>query len=205
MSEKTISTIDSLKEFLKKSVSEKRYLHSLGVAETTEKVLAHYNCSDYEKNWNGFSAGEFCGIVHDFAREMSAPELLEYCRKYNIALSDEQKSAPVLAHGVVSADIAEKLVGNYPASWKKAIGVHTTGDSGMDDLALALFIADFIEPTRTFLSDEKRNEYLSNQTLLKCEYHILCDIMDHWKKKGYHDASESSLRLRSELEEKLEI
>lgn len=203
MSEKTISTADELALVLKERVSEKRYIHSLGVAQTTEMILKHYNCSNYEESWNGFSAGTFCGLVHDLAREMKDQELLSYCKENDINLSQEQLNAPVLAHGVVSADIAQKLVGNYPQSWKKAIEVHTTGESDMDDLALSLFVADFIEPSRTFLTDSKREEYLSHKTLLECEYHVLCDIISHWKEKGYHDASDSSLRLLSDLERKL--
>lgn len=203
MSEKTICTIEQLKAVLKDSVSEKRYLHSLGVAATTEELLKHYNCKNYVKTWNGFSAGEFCGIAHDFAREKTDSQILDYCKTNNIELTPEQINAPVLAHGVVSAHMVKKIVGDYPESWYRAICVHTTGESNMDDLALALFAADFIEPTRVFLSDEKRQYYKDRKTLIECEYEILSDIIAHWKEKGYHDASESSNRLMSELKEKL--
>lgn len=203
MSEKTICTIEELKTVLKKTVSGKRFLHSLGVAETTEMLLEKYKCTDFEKEWNGFSAGNFCGIAHDFARELSNEQILEYCKNNKIDLTYEQQESPVLAHGIVSAQMVEKLVGPYPKSWKRAIEVHTTGSDGIDDLALALFAADFIEPTRTFLSNEKRKEYLEASTLCECEYKILCDMISHWKKKGYHDASEESLRLLNELERKL--
>ena len=203
MSEKTNCTIEDLETILKNTVSEKRYIHSLGVASTTELILERYKCKNYIKQWNGFFAGTFCGIVHDLARELNDTAILKYCNENAICLTREQLENPVLAHGLVSAHMAEKLVPGYPKSWKRAIEIHTTGDCGMDDLALALFVADFIEPSRTFLSDEKRRKYLENDTLLACEYSILCDMMAHWKEKGYHDASQGSLRLLDYLEKKL--
>ena len=203
MSLQTVCTIEQLKSILEKSVSQKRYLHSLGVAQTTEMLLEHYNCTDYEKSWSGFSAGEFCGVIHDLAREVHSKELVEYCRTNGIEAEDYEFESPVLLHGKVSAHMAQKLCPGYPESWRRAVDVHTTGAGGMDDLALALFAADFIEPTRTFLTDEKRNEYISRKSLEACVYAILCDMIAHWKEKGYHEASRGSLALRRDLETRL--
>jgi len=205
MSLQTVCTIEDLKSILEKTVSQKRYLHSIGVAQTTEMLLEHYKCVNYEKTWNGFSAGEFCGVIHDLAREVHAKDLVAYCRDNAIEAHDYEFESPVLLHGKVSAHMALKLCPGYPESWRSAVDVHTTGDSGMDDLALALFAADFIEPTRTFLTDEKRNEYISNPSLDACVYAILCDMIAHWKEKGYHEASMGSMALKKDLETRLGI
>ena len=165
MSKPTIFTYETLKALLRKTVSEKRYLHSLGVAKTTDQILKHYSCTDYEASWHDFEAPLFCGIAHDLAREMGDQELLSFCSSRGIILSAEDLKAPVLAHGTVSAEIAMDLVGSYPTSWYKALCVHTTGNSGMDDLALALFVADYIEPTRIFMTDQRRDFYLSSADL----------------------------------------
>ena len=185
MSDQRICTTEQLSDVLKKTVSERRFIHSVGVAQTTCMLLDYYGCTDYEKTWNGFEAGCFCGLAHDLCREMPGPVLIEYCRKNGVHLTQWEIESPVLAHGKASA--------------------HTTGLNGLDDLAQALFVADFIEPSRTFLTEEKRREYLANPSLTACEYAILCDMIAHWKEKGYHDASEGSLLLKRELEEKLGI
>lgn len=200
MSENIISTVDDFKAYLRDNLSEKRYLHSLGVAETTEKVLLHYNCNNYVKTWNGFSAGEFCGLCHDIAREKGDKGLLEYCDSRGLEISQVERLSPVLVHGLVSAHMARSLCGDYPASWYRAVCEHTTGAAGMDQLSLALFIADFIEPGRRFLTDEDRKRYLSEDSIARCAYAILCDMMEHWKRKGYHDASENSVALKADLE-----
>ena len=202
MSKPTISTIEGLSDYLKSSVSQKRFIHSVGVAETTAEVLLHFGCRDYCKTWNGFSAASFCGYAHDIAREMTDAQLLDYCAENGLFLSKEDIEAPVLAHGTVSAEIAMNLVGQFPMSWYKALCVHTTGNAGMDDLALALFIADYIEPSRTFMTKEKRAFYLGSKDISQCAYRILCDMIDHWRQTGFHDASSGSLAMKSYLENK---
>ena len=202
MSRHTVCTIDDLSAFLRTTVSEKRYVHSLGVAKTTADVLSHFGCSDYCRTWNGFEAPAFCGLAHDIAREMTDASLLEYCRNNGLYLSQEDIVAPVLAHGTVSAEIAMDLVGRYPMSWYKALCVHTTGNAGMDDLALALFIADYIEPSRRFMTDEKRAFYLASRDISQCAYRVLCDMISHWREVGFHDASSGSLAMKDYLERK---
>lgn len=200
MSKPTVFTSEQLKEHLRQSVSERRYLHSLGVAQTAGEVLEHFGCRDYTKSWNGFRAPEFCGLAHDLAREMTDSSLLEYCSKKGIVLSGEDIVSPVLAHGVVSAEIAFGLVGMYPMSWYKALCVHTTGNAGMDELALALFIADYIEPTRKFMTAEKRAFYLGSESISQCAFRVLCDMIDHWRQTGFHDASSGSMAMKEYLE-----
>ena len=106
MSEPRISTSEQLASYLKNTVSEKRYVHSLGVAQTAREVLDHFSCTDYTASWHGFDAPQFCGLVHDIAREMTDAQLLDYCRKNNVFLSKEDIESPVLAHGTVSAELA---------------------------------------------------------------------------------------------------
>jgi len=205
MSGKTISTLEGLIQILRETVSQRRFVHSLGVAETTEMLLQHYGCSVHEKSWNGFSAGSFCGIAHDMARELPEPDLVQYCRENSIPLTREELESPVLAHGKVSAHMVRAYCPGYPESWQRAIEVHTTGAHGMDDLALALFVADYLEPSRPFLTQDQRKGYVSQPDLPSCAYAVLSDMIAHWREKGYHDASGSSLALLRELEEKRRI
>lgn len=202
MLSKKICTIEDLRQYLKNTVSERRYIHSLGVAETTCKLLDKYHCSILEPVWNGFSAPVFCGIAHDLARELSDAEIVHYCEKNGLELTKEERVSPVLAHGLVSSHIAKELCGQYPSSWQRAIIVHTTGDANMDDLALALFSADFIEPSRRFMTDQRRAYYLSSPSLGSCAYRILCDMIDHWKSCGNFEPSESAKAMKAELEAK---
>ena len=200
MSKPSIFTYEQLVSVLKETVSEKRFVHSLGVAQTAKDVLNHFSCTDYEKHWKDFEAPLFCGIVHDMAREKTDKELLSFCRQRGVFLSQEDLNSPVLAHGTVSAEMACDLVGNYPFTWYKALCVHTTGNAGMDDLALALFVADFIEPSRRFMTDQKREFYLYSSGLSQCAYRVLCDMISHWKEKEAFQTSVTSIAMKESLE-----
>ena len=197
-----IANIEDLDGFLKGKVSEKRYIHSQGVAATTARLLELYPSNDYPKTWKGFDAAYFCGLSHDIAREMDDASILAYCHENSVELTQQEIDAPVLAHGKVSADIVSKLCPGYPSSWKRAIEVHTTGCAGMDSLALALFVADFIEPSRRFMTDERRSYYLASPNLEACAYRVLCDMMDHWKESGFLCIAKGSVEMKADLEAK---
>lgn len=184
MSEKTICTIEELKQYLKDNLSEKRYIHVLAVAETTEKVLQRYNCSNYERTWNGFSAGTFCGLAHDICREMEDNQWIGICNANHVEYAEDELARPVLLHGYVSAIKIKEMFPQVPQSWTRAIEMHTLGGKDMDDLALALYIADYLEPNRTYLTNEQRKVYLDCPTIQECAYAILCSINNHLLSKG---------------------
>lgn len=184
MLKKKISTVEELDSYLRENLSQKRYNHVVAVAKTCEMVLEHYNCNNYVKTWNGISAGLFCGLAHDIARELDEKQWFEICDKNNVAYDEDEKSFPVLLHGYVSAIMINEMTEGLPQSWVRAIELHTLGDSEMDDLALALFIADYIEPNRTYLTDDQRKEFLSCPTIQRCAYAILCNIIKHLQSKG---------------------
>lgn len=194
---------EDIEALVKKTVSAKRYIHSVGVAQTTQKLLKHYHCSNYTKEWNGYEAAYFCGTVHDLARELTPEQTFEYCRNNNLEVNAEQEKSAVLMHGLVAVSMIEKLVGKIPQDWEKAIVVHTTGDSGMNDLALALFAADFIEPSRTYMTDERRGKYLGKSTIEECALAVLQDIIDHWNSKGAHGVSFQSEGMLEDLKRRI--
>lgn len=203
MSEQTICTIEQLKNHLKQTVSEKRFIHSEGVAQTTEKLLEYFNCKNYVKLWNGFSAGTFCGFAHDLSREYTDEQWLDYCKERNYRLEQYMIDSPVMVHGFVSAETAKHLVGDYPESWYRAIENHTIGNKDMDDLALALFIADYIEPSRTYITDKQREAYLANPSIYACAYNVLCDMMSYWKNVKHYKDHNVTLAMKEDLEKKL--
>jgi len=202
MSQNIICTTEELQSYLKNTVSSHRYIHSLGVAATCKELLERYPNKDYPATWKSFEAASFCSLSHDLAREMNDSLILEYCKENSIKLSQEDINAPVLAHGKVSAHIAKRLCGGYPNEWYLAIEEHTVGCANMDSLALALFCADFIEPSRPFMNEERKAYYLSSSCLGACAYRILCDMIDHRISKGFFDIAQDSLAMKKDLEEK---
>ena len=181
-------------------VSEKRFIHCKNVAQTCEFLISHYKCKNFTKRYKNISGTFFCGMIHDMAREFSDEELIKFCNKENIILDEECYRYPVLSHGFVSAFLANELLPSYPETWAEAVRYHTTGKAGLDELGLALFIADYTEPGRTFLSQEDRKIIYSNPTITACALDVLNRMIQHTYDSRKYELSQKSLEFKLYLE-----
>ena len=131
--------LDEIKEDLKKILSTRRYIHSLGVMEMAGNLAKIYNI-DVEK-------AMVTGLLHDIAKEMKPDKMLKYVKDNNIKIDEiEEKNIPML-HGKIGADIAKKKY-KVDDSMKLAIQYHTTTDKNMDLLAKIIYVSDKIELNR---------------------------------------------------------
>ena len=135
--------IEKMKEDLKNILSERRYIHSIGVMEMCEKLAKIYKV-DVEK-------AKIAGLLHDNAKEMSPEEMLDYVKKNNIEITEIEKINTPILHGKIGADIAKKKYG-VDKQIEDAIKYHTTTNIKMDTLAKILYVSDKIEMNR--MSDE---------------------------------------------------
>ena len=135
--------IEKIKDYLKEVLSEKRYTHSLGVAEEAVKLAKHYYV-DYDKAY-------IAGLVHDCPKEIdntTAKKMLS--EKYNITIDPITLNTHKLLHGPLGACIAQDEFAVYDAEILDAIKYHTTAKSNMSMLTQIIYIADYIEPNRDF-------------------------------------------------------
>ena len=132
--------LDAAEDYARKRLSEGRYAHTLRVADTIER-LAELHSLDPKK-------ARLAALLHDAAREMSKDELLRIAEEEDLPISDFERERPVLLHGPVAAELARKELGVKDAEVQEAVRHHTTGAPGMGALALALYVADKIEPGR---------------------------------------------------------
>jgi len=135
-------TTDEIKSKLKQTLKENRYNHTIGVMETAVKLARVYG-EDENK-------AEIAGLLHDCAREIRGEELFELCGKYHIPVDDVSRAQPELLHGPVGAKLAEEVFGIKDADILNAICYHTTGRMNMSMLEKIIYIADIIEPLRSF-------------------------------------------------------
>ena len=109
---------------VKTMLSEKRYAHTLGVAEAARSLALHYG-ADPER-------AEVAAILHDCAKE----------------LPDARESK--LLHAPLGASIAEKEFGVTDRDVLDAVRYHTTAKADMGLLTKIIYIADYIEPNRDY-------------------------------------------------------
>ena len=132
--------LHAARKYTRERLSDERYGHTLRVADTIEH-LAELHDLDPKK-------ARLAALLHDAAREMSKEELLRIADQGSIAVGELERERPVLLHGPVAAELARRELGVEDREVLEAARTHTTGEPRMGPLALALYVADKIEPDR---------------------------------------------------------
>lgn len=143
-----------IKEQLRHMLTEKRYIHSLGVADTAEK-LANRCGVDPQKAYTA-------GLVHDAAKNLSLEESVEACHRLGVSLDEIELANPALIHASLGAEYIEEQFGIADREIKDAVRYHTTGRAGMGMLEKIIYLADMIEPNRCFDGVDKLRALAEN-------------------------------------------
>lgn len=135
-------SIEDIRCRLSEILSEKRFRHTIGVAETAA-FIAMSNDFDPVKAYTA-------GILHDCAKNLSDEELLAEAEKYDYIPSDFEKIyVNNLLHSKIGAYHARYKFGIEDDDIFNSIFYHTTGRRNMSLLEKIIFISDTVEPGRT--------------------------------------------------------
>lgn len=164
--------LEKYKEILKPMLSEKRYIHSIGVSKTARELAQRYN-TDADK-------AELAGLIHDCAKDIPKDKIQEYCRRYNyIPDAVEQKNIGLI-HAPLGAKMIDDIFGITDREIKKAVKYHTTAGENMSPLDKIIYLADMIEPSRNYKeANELRRlslENLDNAFLKALDYSLIFNI-----------------------------
>ena len=135
-------TLDEIDNYLKENLKEQRYIHSLGVRDSSVSLADHYG-EDKVK-------AEIAGLVHDCAKNLKNEDLLNMAIESGLYLDIVSKVEPQLLHGLCGSIIAEKTMGISDKYLLDSIIYHTTGRENMTRLDKIIYLADYIEPNRNF-------------------------------------------------------
>ena len=156
---------ETILEWLKQNLSEERYLHTLGVAETAVELAKRFHLSD-EKAY-------LAGLLHDCAKGFSNEKLLQIITD-NLSIDECEMINPKTYHAPVGAFVAEKEFCVTDEEILSAIRWHTIGKVEMSDFEKVIFIADKIENrTRPSFMINRIRQKLSlenglDEALLEC-------------------------------------
>ncbi len=177
--------------YMKGVLSEERLNHSISTALFAEYLCMHYGLF---KNSNKCF---FAGLVHDIAREYDYEHCLDVLSEEGIDIEEWEKKRPVLLHGKVGAVILERDFGIRDREVLDAVATHVTGKAGMGVLSKIVFVADYLEPLRGFVSQGERRAVL-NTSLDEAVRLVLDGIFSYLKKEG-KPVAPSALSLYREL------
>jgi predicted HD superfamily hydrolase involved in NAD metabolism len=119
-----------------------RYAHCVRVARSAELLAMRHGVSP-EK-------ARVAGLLHDLARLYTPDRLVAECRARNIAIDAFEAAHPVVLHAPLSAALAKELFGIRDPEITSAIARHTLAAPGMSPLDCIVYVADGVEPGRTF-------------------------------------------------------
>ncbi|MFA0816676.1 MAG: bis(5'-nucleosyl)-tetraphosphatase (symmetrical) YqeK [Anaerofustis sp.] len=134
--------IDQIKPILQQDLKPNRYLHSLNTALAAQQ-LAQYRGADPNKAY-------LAGLVHDCAKNMNNADLLAAAEQFGIPTDPIILRSPQLIHGQVGAYLAREQFDIHDEEIFNAIAHHTMGRENMSDMEKIIFLADLIEPGRTY-------------------------------------------------------
>lgn len=148
-----LELIEEIRKYTKKSVKQKRYEHSVRVAETAAKICRTFG---FDEN-----IGYLAGIGHDMCKDCSDDELIQLVKKDGKEIIKYEYDNPSLLHGRAAAVVMKEKFGIENPDILEAVSYHTSGVKNMCDLTKVLFLADKIEPGRPQSSDDYRNRLFS--------------------------------------------
>ena len=127
---------------LKEKLSSKRFNHSVAVMETALSMAANY-ALEQKKVW-------LAALLHDYAKDLSDAELLKLAGDNNLFSCQLEKYQPNLLHGPVGAFLCKRDLRIKDQEILQAIHYHTTGHQAMTLLDKIVFLADLLEPERSY-------------------------------------------------------
>ena len=147
---------NELKEIVKSKMSLKRFTHTLGVVEMSEKLAKIYN-ADIEKC-------KVAALLHDICKEMDMEYIKNICKNnFMDELSEEDLENNEILHGFAGAYYVKTELGINDTDILNAIKYHTIGAKNMTLVEKIVYIADAIEYGRNYPSVvEIREETFKN-------------------------------------------
>ncbi len=122
-------------------LKDSRVPHVLGCEETAAKLARRWG-EDEE-------AARRAALLHDCTKRLSWEQQMDVFRQYGIDTSAMDPREEKLIHAPTGALVAQYRFGESPAV-VSAIRWHTTGRADMARLEKIIYLADYIEPTRSF-------------------------------------------------------
>lgn len=135
-------TVAEYKEVLKTRLNEKRYHHSLCVANEAARLATLYG-GDKDKMY-------LAGLLHDITKNISDEEQLQLLKKFDIMLSCAEKASPQIWHAITGALLLEHEFGITDPDILSAVRYHTTGKEGMSKAEKIVYMADLTSADRNY-------------------------------------------------------
>ncbi len=176
--------------YINSHISPKRVVHSVNTAVQAVALADIYGVDPVK--------AKIAGLLHDAGKGNAAQ-----ATRCGVTLDDIEKKDPELAHGRIGAAMIQMDLGLNDPEIISAITYHTTGKADMSLLDKIIYLADIIEPGRTFAGVEKIRA-LANEDINAAMMVALEQTIAFVRSKGFplHPKSVEAYQYLKEREEK---
>ena len=154
----TDEMLSKLRNAVRPYLTEKRYRHTIAV-ESEAKRLADMLIFGANKEE---ITGEIraAALLHDVTKKEDLEKQLHYCDVFGIMTRDDFSESPKLFHAVTASELIKRDFPEYASPIVvDCVRWHTTGCRGMKLHEAIVYLADYIEATRTFEDCVKLRRY----------------------------------------------
>ena len=144
MKEITSQALSELRETVSQRMSAKRFRHTLAVEDMVARLCALY-CPEYTQ------AMRAAALLHDLTKELSTEEQVALSEQLGLTVNTADLLSPKTFHARTAAALIPYLLPQFadPVICE-AVRWHTTGHRGMTLTEKLLYLADYIDESRTF-------------------------------------------------------
>jgi predicted HD superfamily hydrolase involved in NAD metabolism len=119
-----------------------RFTHILSVARVAERLACAHGVDPLQ--------ARTAGLLHDLARLYPGERLLRECAERGMPIDAFERANPVVLHARLGAELARDEFGVADEAILSAIRKHTLAAATMSPLDEILYLADGLEPGRTY-------------------------------------------------------
>lgn len=149
----TADTLSTLRERITPYLKEKRYRHTLAVEDEAARIGAVYLPHKIGKL-------RIAALLHDITKRASFEKQLQYCEEFGIMVSAQDIASPKVFHAMTAEAVARRDFADFvDEEVLSGIRWHTTGCDKMSLFSAIVYLADYIEPSRTFEDCVALREY----------------------------------------------
>lgn len=134
--------IDSFLRVLRQNLGEKRFCHSLCVAQLAVELACRHG-ADMHRAY-------IAGLLHDVVKDLPPEELLQMMTQSAIILDRFIKKAPPVWHAIAGGVYLERVLGIHDEEIIHAVRYHTTARAQMSRLEKIIYLADAASADRRY-------------------------------------------------------
>ncbi len=151
------ASIDALRENIRASMSERRFTHTAEVEKMAVRLAELYAP---EKS----DVLRVAALLHDVTKERSVDEHFEILKAHEVEISDLDRLSPKTLHARTAALVIKDEYSEFAIEEVvNAVLRHTTGDAEMTVVDMIVYLADYIDMSRSFPDCVFLREYFWNK------------------------------------------